>query len=100
MNDTAEGTAETGAEQAAEEAAEEAAEIIEAGDGDTVRLVPGIAPRDLAVARSECGQYLLITCRNALVAMYGAMGGSVEAVEFSDGGRYSVEELLDVIGKA
>jgi hypothetical protein len=74
------------------------AEIIE--DGDTVRLAAGIGPGDLAVARSECGQYLLITCREALVAMYGAMGGSVEAVEFADGDSYSVEELLDVIAEA
>jgi hypothetical protein len=78
--------------------ADDTAEITE--DGDTVRLASGIGPGDLAVARSECGQYLLITCSDALVAMYGAMGGSVEAVEFADGGSYSVEELLDVIGGA
>ena len=43
--------------------------------------------------------YLLITCRSALVAMYGAMGGSVTSVEFADGGSYSVEELLDAIAE-
>jgi hypothetical protein len=32
--------------------------------------------------------------------MYGAMGGSVDAVHFADGASYSVEELLDVIGAA
>ena len=35
--------------------ADDTAEIIE--DGDTVRLASGIGPGDLAVARSECGQY-------------------------------------------
>lgn len=77
---------------------DDTAAIIE--DGDTVRLAAGIGPRDLAVAKSPCGQYLLINCGEALVAMYGAMGGSVEAVAFADGGSYSVEELLDVIGGA
>jgi hypothetical protein len=77
---------------------DDTATVIE--DGDTVRLAAGIGPGDLAVAKSPCGQYLLITCSDALVAMYGAMGGSVEAVEFADGGSYSVEELLDVIGGA
>lgn len=74
--------------------------VVELGDDDTVRLASGITPGDLAVTASPCGQYLLITCRDALVAMYGAMGGSIEAVEFADGGRYSVEELLDLIGEA
>lgn len=70
------------------------------GSGGTVRLATGITPDDLAVEHSECGQYLLINCGDALVAMYGAMGGSVAAVQFADGRSYSVEELLDVIAEA
>lgn len=81
------------------EAADGAADVMELGDGDTVRLAAGITPGDLAVEHSECGQYLLITCRSALVAMYGVMGGSVTSVEFADGGSYSVEELLDAIAE-
>ena len=82
------------------EAPEVMAGIIEVGAGDTVRLATGITPDDLAVEHSECGQYLLINCGEALVAMYGAMGGSVAAVKFADGRSYSVEELLDVIAEA
>jgi hypothetical protein len=75
-------------------------EVAEVGDGDTAWLAGGITPGDLTVPHSECGQYLLINCGEALVAMYGAMGGSVAAVQFADGRSYSVEELLDVIAEA
>ena len=82
------------------ETAESVVGIMELDLDDTVRLATGITPDDLAVEHSECGQYLLINCGDALVAMYGAMGGSVAAVQFADGRSYSVEELLDVIAEA
>ena len=72
-----------------------------AGDaGAIVRLGPGLDLTDLAVGASGCGQYLLITCCGEVVAMVGAMGSDVATVEFADGGRYPVEELLDLLGTA
>ncbi len=32
-----------------------------------------------------------------MVALYGPMGGSVRAIEFAWGGRYAIEEVLDLI---
>ena len=63
----------------------------------TVRLGAGIGLADLAVETSGCGQYLLLTCRGALLALVGAMGSDVEFVEFADGRSYLVEELLDMV---
>ncbi|MBK9021525.1 MAG: hypothetical protein IPL72_16695 [Sulfuritalea sp.] len=48
-----------------------------------------------AVSASDCGQYLTLTCGGELIALIGAMGSDVETVEFADGSRYGVEELMD-----
>lgn len=63
-----------------------------------VRLGAGIGLVDLAVEVSDCGQYLMLTCQGALVALIGAMGSDVESVEFADGSSYRVEELMDLVG--
>ena len=55
----------------------------------------GLGLPDLAVGASDCGQYLILTCGGELVALIGAMGSDVETVEFADGSRYRVEELMD-----
>jgi hypothetical protein len=75
----------------------EVAQAVASCDGNTVRLAAGIAPVDLTVAHSYDGQYLLIHCGDEFVAVYGSAGGSPAAVEFADGGRYSIEELLDLV---
>jgi len=77
--------------------ASELVKVIASSDGNTARLVAGIVPTDLKMAHSDDGQYLFIHCGDEFVAMYGAMGGSPAAVEFADGGSYSVEELLDLV---
>ena len=64
-------------------------------DAMTVRLGVGFGLADLAVRASGCGQYLMLTCGGELVALISAMGSDVETVEFADGGRYRVEELMD-----
>lgn len=73
------------------------AKAVDSSDGTTVRLAPGIAPADLKMGHSDDGQYLLIHCGDEFVAMYGSGGGSPPAVEFADGGCYSIEELLDLV---
>ena len=74
------------------------------GDGQHVRLrlaadeAHGLAVgiyQDLAVGASDCGQCLMLTCGGELIALIGAMGSDVETVEFADGSRYRVEELMD-----
>ena len=65
-----------------------------AADAVTVRLGAGFGLPDLAVGASDCGQYLMLTCGGELVALIGAMGSDVETVEFADGSRCRVEELL------
>lgn len=67
-------------------------------DTATVRLGPGIGLPDLAVTASDCGQFLMITCGEAILAVIGAMGSDVAAIEFADGCRYPPAELLDLIG--
>lgn len=62
--------------------------------GNVISLVPG----DLAVDRSDDGQYLLLYAGQTLLAIYGAMGADPEFVEFADGGRFAVDELLDMVG--
>jgi hypothetical protein len=64
--------------------------------GVTVRLGAGIGPADLRVEASDCGQYLMLMCGETLVALLGAMGSDVEAVEFADGRRRRVEDLMDM----
>lgn len=66
-----------------------------AGDATTVRLGAGMGLLDLAIGASNCGQYLMLTCRGDLVALMGVMGSDVETVELSDGSRYRVQELID-----
>lgn len=60
----------------------------------SIRMIPG----DLAVSRSDDGQYLLLYAGQTLLAIYGAMGADPEYVEFADGGRFAVDELLDMVG--
>lgn len=55
-------------------------------------------PGALAVSRSDDGQYLLLYAGQTLLAIYGAMGADPEFVEFADGGRFAVDELLDMVG--
>jgi hypothetical protein len=69
-------------------------DALAAGAG-TVRLGAGLGLPDLAVGASDCGQYLMLTCGGELIALIGAMGSDVETVEFADGSRYGVEELMD-----
>lgn len=65
-------------------------------------------PSELAVSRSDDGQYLLLYAGQTLLAIYGAMGANPEYIEFADalqeiplgdGGRYAVDELLDLVGR-
>lgn len=62
-----------------------------------VRLAAGIGLADLAVEASDCGQYVMLMCGQTLVALMGAMGCDVESIEFADGRRYRVEELMDLV---
>ena len=64
-------------------------------DATTVHLGAGLGLPDLAVGTSDCGQYLMLTCDGELIALIGAMGSDVATVEFADGSRYRVEELMD-----
>lgn len=80
------------AEYQADDAAAPVAEL-----GDIARLAPGIFLSDLQLQRSADGQHLLILCDEEAVAIYGPMGPSVAAVEFADGGRFTVESLLDLL---
>lgn len=63
----------------------------------SARLAVEIAPSDLSNAHSDDGQYLLINWRQELVAIYGPMGPDPEVVEFCDGRRIAVDELLDMV---
>lgn len=73
------------------------AKAVESSDGNAVRLAAGITPADLNMAHSGDGQYLLINWRHELVAMYGPMGPDPEVVEFADGSRIAVDQLLDMV---
>jgi len=68
-----------------------------AANAATVRLGPGIGLADLAVTASDCGQFLMITCGEAILAVIGAMGSDVAAIEFADGRRYPPADLLDLV---
>ena len=68
-----------------------------AGEATTIQLGQGLGLADLAVEASDCGQYLMLMCGETLVALVGAMGSDVEAVEFADGGRYRVEDLMEMV---
>lgn len=57
-----------------------------------------MTPGELAVSRSNDGQYLLLYAGQTLLAIYGAMGADPEYVEFADGGRFAVDDLLDMVG--
>lgn len=77
-----------------------ASKLVAGGNSDTARLIAGVTLDDLALAHSHDGQYLLICCGEEVLVIYGAMGGSVETIEFADGGCYSVEEVLDRVAAA
>ena len=75
------------------------------GQGNAISLIPG----ELAVSRSDDGQYLLLYAGRTLLAIYGAMGADPESVEFAhapqevplrDGDRLAVDDLLDMAGMA
>lgn len=60
----------------------------------------GLIIGDLSVGHSDDGQYLLLYAGQTLLAIYGAMGADPEFVEFADGGRFAVDDLLDMVGAA
>lgn len=66
----------------------------------TLRLATGIGLSDLSVDASDCGQYLMINCGGATLAVIGAMGSDVGMIEFADGSRYPPEQLLDLVAIA
>jgi hypothetical protein len=68
--------------------------------GQELSYVISMIPGDLAVRRSDDGQYLLLYAGQTLLAIYGAMGADPEYVEFADGGRFSVDDLLDMAAGA
>jgi hypothetical protein len=68
-----------------------------AGGVTTIQLGQGLGLADLAVEASDCGQYLMLMCGETLVALVGATGSDVEAVEFADGGRYRVEDVMEMV---
>ena len=61
------------------------------GPQGTRHLATGIGLSDLSVDASDCGQYLMINCGGATLAVIGAMGSDVGMVEFADGSRYPPE---------
>lgn len=65
-----------------------------------VRLAPGIGLKDLTVEPSSCGQCLMLIYDRDVVALISCMGGDVDTIEFADNRRYSVEELVSLIGGA
>lgn len=66
--------------------------------GDSlVRLEVGIDLTDMRLVPSYNGHYLLIYCRQRIVAMLGPMGGDVEVFEFADVGRMTAMELIERI---
>jgi len=76
-----------------------------AGQSKVISMIPG----DLAVSRSDDGQYLLLYAGRTLLAIYGAMGTDPKYVEFADapqevhlgdGSRFAVDELLDITAGA
>lgn len=71
-----------------------------ADQGEGLSYVIGMVPADLAVSRSDDGQYLLLYAGQTLLAIYGAMGADPEFVEFVDGGRFAVDELIDMVAGA
>ena len=77
----------------------------EAGDSgidgrDAANFAGILNPGELKVGRSDDGQYLLLYAGQTLLAIYGAMGTDPEYVEFADGGRFAVDDLLDMAGGA
>lgn len=60
----------------------------------SISMIPG----DLAVSRSDDGQYLLLYAGQTVLAIYGAMGADPEYVELADGRRFAVDQLLDMVG--
>lgn len=74
------------------------AESRHSDQGEELSYVIRLIPDDLSISRSDDGQYLLLYAGQTLLAIYGAMGADPEYVEFADGGRFAVDELLDMVG--
>lgn len=66
--------------------------------GDTLCFAEDVAIGDFALANSEDCQCLLIYCRQVLVACCNTMGGDVEHFVLAGDARYSLEEMLRLIG--
>lgn len=64
---------------------------------ELVRLEVGVGLTDMRLVPSYNGQYLLIYCRQRIVAMLGPMGGDADVFEFVDAGRMTVMELIERI---
>ena len=65
----------------------------------TAKHAGNLNPGELSVDRSDDGQYLLLYAGQKLLAIYGAMGADPEFVEFADGGRVAVDDLLDMVSE-
>lgn len=55
----------------------------------------GMTLADMRIEPSDDGQYLLIYCRQRVVAMLGPMGSDVDVFDFVDVGRLTAAELID-----
>lgn len=64
---------------------------------ELVRLEIGVGLTDMRLVPSYNGHYLLIYCRQRIVAMLGPMGGDVDVFEFADVGRMTAMELIERI---
>lgn len=60
-----------------------------------VRLGADVTLADMRVVPSADGQYLLVYCRERIVALLCSMGSDVEAFEFGNAERICALDLLD-----
>ena len=63
----------------------------------TLHLATGIGLSDLSVDASDCGQYLMINCGGATLAVIGAMGSDVGDSRVKRGGSRHDIGLVDVV---
>lgn len=63
-------------------------------EGDVLRFGGDITLADFGISFSTDRQYLLIYCRQKLVAFCSSIGGDIQRFELADGTRYSLAELL------
>ena len=56
---------------------------------------PRLRLSDLRLEPSGDGQYLLICCRERILAMFSGMGGDVEEFDLVDVGRVSAEAVME-----